>query len=134
MYSGTLYNKHHWDQQTDPFNTGVLCWGVIYDIIKYQNGTRSVPCSEVSLMKGSTDHCTCIYVYNIIMHTLYTIAEDGYTVHIITAFSHHSGFSKVKPFFFEYFQDRAFSLIVSSSPYTSVLLPRHSNLVIILLS
>ncbi len=40
----SLYNGHHWDQQTCPFNGGVLCQGVSKDS-KWDK--KSVPCSEV---------------------------------------------------------------------------------------
>ena len=43
----TLYNRCHWNQQTCPFNRGVLLMEVSFvegsfNIVKYQNGTRKV--------------------------------------------------------------------------------------------
>ncbi len=57
-----LYNGHHWDQQTCPFDRGVRS----FNIIKYQNGTRKVsfvvrcPLFRGVLYKGF--HCTYMYM------------------------------------------------------------------------
>ena len=52
-----LFNGHHWDQQTCPFNRGVFspllrCHLTTYHVSKWDK--KSVLCSEVSFTGGST--------------------------------------------------------------------------------
>ncbi len=54
-----LYNRHHWDQQTCPFNRGVLCWGVIQcnKVSKWDKISVWLPLFRGVLYKGF--HCAC---------------------------------------------------------------------------
>ncbi len=81
-----LYNRHHWDQQTCPFNRGVLCWGVIQcnKVSKWDKISVWLPLFRGVLYKGF--HCACTQCIQSLIdtHTHTHTHTHAYTVQYYT--------------------------------------------------